>query len=519
MPLPQTPSSYEHFTLWDLSLGQFADRSERAIPPGGAIATSNLIHLDGVVRPRPGMEVYAEPPVAGRPCIHLGVTAPYPPESPRVMGAFLDGNDVRIYERVGAVWTNRTPGGVIANGFTALDNPQSCQFAGSWFFIAGDHDLAYLPSAGTVMKYVDQDQPDVALQPPDKPKVLAPFKDRLIVANCINRDTSIREPGRIEWSDHQKPFVWGGGVGAGTSGGTKLGGGSETIRALHTWSDTITALTESNVYRGKFVGGQRSFAFDILVDGCGCVAANTLVRHEEGVFIWMGQSNVYLARPGEIPQSIGSPIRNRIRARSDRPNMALARAQIDRSNDIYWLFVPAADDSEVTLLFACTLRNGAWFEGEIATSQVRAFGEYIEACLCTKQLLGLDDGTIMDFSFDFTDDAGTDFAGYWESGTFSGEELGKKAQAQQVVVTRARAFSASQNKSIDISISTCNALDEWEETDFGTLSFGPNIIDHTLEEKTESGEFFKFRFAFATAAAAAHIQGISASLIFGPDTR
>lgn len=522
MPTPQTPSSYEHFTVKDLSPGQFADRNELQIPPGGAILTSNLLHLDGVLRPRPGTELWAAPPSgrAGEACVHVSYTQPLPPEESTVMGVWKDGsNNLRIYERVGAAWQSRTPGGVLTAGIEDLDNPQSCNFAGSWFFIGGNHDLVYLPSGLTAMKYVDQDQPDVALQPPDKPKVLAPFKDRLLVANCINRDTGMREPGRIEWSDHQKPFVWGGGVGAGTSGGTKLGGGGERITALHTWSDTITAFTTQNVYRGKFVGGQRSFAFDILVDGSGCIGANTLVRFEDGIFVYTGTSNVYLARPGEIPQSIGSTIRNRISAVSDRLVMAKARAMVDRSNDLYWLVVPRADDSLVKHVFCCNLRTPAWFEGELLTEEVTAFGEYIEGCLCTKQLMGLVDGNIVDYSFEYTTDFDAQpFSCFWESGTFSGEDLSQR-KSQQVVVTRARAMSASQNKNCDVTISTTNSLDDWQATDFGQLSFGPGIIDHTLEEKTESGEFFKYRLIFTTAAAAAHIQAVAISLVFGPDTR
>lgn len=522
MPTPQTPSSYQHFTLKDLSPGQFSDRNEQQIPPGGAISTSNLLHLDGVIRPRPGTSLWAAPPAGreGDECVHIGYTKPYPPEVSNVMAVWRDAsNNLRIYERVGATWQNRTPGGVITNGMADTDNPQSCNFAGGWFFVGGNHDLVYLPSGATVMKYVDQDQPDTALQPPDKPKVLAPFKDRLLVGDCINRDTGLREPGRIEWSDHQKPFVWGGGVGAGTSGGTKLGGGSERITALHAWSDTITALTEQNVYRGKFVGGQRSFAFDILVDGSGCVGGNTLVRFEEGMFLWLGYSNVYLARPSEIPQPIGSTIRNRLAEVSDNLSMHLSRAMVDRSNDLYWMVVPKSADSAVKKLFCASLRNGAWFEGELLTSEVTAFGEYVEGCLCTKLLMGLSDGNIVEFSFDNTSDYdGQNFVCHWESGTFSGEEL-SKGQSQQVVVTRARGFSSTQDANCDIEIAVSNSLDEWFYTDFGQLSFGSGIIDHTLEEKTESGEFFKFKLIFNSVAAAAHIQAIAVSLIFGPDTR
>lgn len=519
MPVPATPSSYQHYTLWDLSPGQFADRNEKNIPPGGAIETSNLLFLDGVIRPRPGLDLYAAPPVADRALVHIGQTQPFPPNVSRIMGVYKDGsNNLRIYERVGSSWTNRTPTGVISSGIEDGDNPQSCTFEGAWFFIGGNHDLTYLPSAGSVMKYVDQDQPDVALQPPDKPKILVPFKDRLVVADCINRDTGIREPGRVEWSDHQKPNVWGGGVGAGTSGGTRLGGGSERLTAAHTWSDTITIFSERSVFRGKFVGGQRSFQFDTLVDGCGCVAANTLVRFEEGKFIWMGPNNVYLARPNEIPQSIGSTIKNRIRDLGDRFNFRKSRAQVDRSNDLYWLVIPHASDSTVKKIFCCNLNGFSWWEGEFQTGpEVSAFGEFIQTPI-TQQLIGLADGNLLDFDFQYSSDNGQPFTCFWESGTFSGEELSQRG-SQQVVVTRARAFSSTPDSEVDISISTCNALDEWEETDFQTLYFGDDIIDHTLEEKTESGEFFKFRFAFTTVAAAAHIQGISLSLIFGPDTR
>lgn len=519
MPTPSTPSSYQHYTLWDLSPGQFSDRGEKNIPPGGAIETDNLLFLDGVVRPRPGLDLYAAPPVAGRPLVHIGQTQPFPPEVSRIMGAYKDGsNNIRIYERVGSSWSNRTPTGVIANGIESDDNPQSCTFEGGWFFAAGNHDLVYLPSGASVMKYVDQDQPDVALQPPDKPKLLVPFKDRLVVGDCINRDTGIREPGRIEWSDHQKPFVWGGGVGAGTSGGTKLFGGSERLTALHTWSDTITAMSDRSVYRGKFVGGQRSFAFDILVDGCGCIAANTLVRFEEGQFIWLGPSNVYIARPNEIPEAIGSTIRNRIVDLADQFNMRKARAQVDRSNDLYWIVVPKISDSSVKKLFCCNLRYRSWWEGEFQTpEEVSSFGEFVQTP-GTLQLLGLADGNLLDFSFQHSDDNGQPFTCFWESGTFSGEEL-SQAKSQQVVVARARAYSSVEDSQVDVSVSTCDSLHDWKTTDFQTLYFGDDIYDHTLEERTESGEFFKFRFTFTSVAAAAHIQGISLSLMFGPDTR
>lgn len=519
MPIPNSTSALKHFTLWGLQQGLFSDRGETSIEPGGSVANSNLLFVDGVIRPRPGLDLFKAPPVNSRPITHISQHWPYAPNTPASIVVQQQGTNLRVYKDSGSGWDNIAPGGVFTDGTEANDSPQSCNFEGAWFFAGGSTDLAYLKTGDTVMRYVDQDQPDVALQPPDKPKVIAAFSDRIFLGNCINPDTGVRTPGYIAWCDHMRTNVWGGGVGGGTSGSTQLPVEAQPIIAFHCWSDVITAFQPRTISRGRFAGGQKTFAFDLVADGPGCISADTLVRWKEGKFLWMGPGNVYISRANELPVAIADSIKKRLRETVDFANIHKAMAFCDRSNDLYWLVLPKLGDSSLRKIFCCNLRTTGWFEGELNTQYTpSAAGEFVRSNGVTSQLIGDEYGNLLDFNFSHFSDNGQPFTCFWESGTFSGEQL-SKGQSQQVLVERARAFSATSGGNVSLSVKTCDTLDEWTETSFGTQEFGVGEEENVNYERSESGEFFRFRFAFNSVAAAAHIQGISLSLIFGGDTK
>lgn len=522
MPVPNSKSSLQHFTQWNLQQGLFFDRNKIDIPPGGCQSCSNVIFLDGVIRPRPGLlELYAPFP-STEPLVHIGETYPVAPEQPRLILVYRNSGtgDLTFYERVSGAWVLRTSAPLIT--MAEGDIAQSVNFNGGWFFIGGgSHDLAYMPTTGTAVDFTDAIQPDIALQCPDQPKVLASLTDRLIVANFINPDTGQRDPGGIAWSDHLEAFTWGTGVGAGTANRTKLGVGSTPITAIHTYGDVVTVFKPREVYLGKFVGGGQTLSYSLQVDGPGCVSARTLARYKDGKFLWLGTENVYMTRPGELPQPIGEPIKNRIRQIVDLENIEKSFALCDRDDDIYWLFMPKISDSQVKVVFGCNLRQGgAWFEGEIEMSDsLASSGEQFDTTWVKKQLLGSSGGKLYHYDFDTVNDDGSAFTCDWTSGVFSGELL-TKAQNQQVVVEQARVYTDVVGAEVDLTVYTGNSMDHWHERDFGTQVFsGEDTEDNTHPEKTRSGEFFYLRFSFLSTATAAHIQGVTLGIIFGGDTR
>lgn len=433
------------------------------------------------------------------------------------MGVWLDGsNTAYIYELVSGVWTDRSSGGITL-GSTPADAPQSVNFAGNWYIALGTTDLLVLLSGASSVVFVDSLQSNAALEPPDDPKLLAVNADRLFMANVLDVDTGERVPFRLHWCDHLRPNVWSYGQGAGTADYLDLAEDNEPITAIHTYSDTITVFKPRLIYAGRFVGGSKVFDFRPLVDGPGCVAADTLQRWRDAKFVFLGDENVYISRPGEPPQGIGDAIRTRIRATVDLDNISKSKAVVDWDNDLYWLFMPKLSGGEVRVIFVCNLRNGAWFEGELESEdEITAALQFREKYWGTLQFLGTSGGKVYNYTFSATDDDGEAFTSSWESGTFSIEQM-TSAKSQQGVVEMARAFSESSSGNVTLEVDTGDTLDEFDTTAFGTQTFGTSQ-ENLLTERSEAGEFFRLRLLFNTIASAAHIQGLSIGIIYKGDT-
>ncbi len=342
---------------------------------------------------------------------------------------------------------------------------------------------------------------------------MAVSPDRLHLANVEDPDTGDRVPWRLHWCDHLQPEVWSFGVGAGTADYLDLAEDNEAVTAVHTYSDIVTYFKARSMYAGRFVGGTKTFDVRFLVDGPGCISQSTLVRYRDGKFVFLGDDNVYMARPGEPPEAVGDPIRTRIRETVDLDLIGASKALIDRENDLYWLIMPRASDGAMKKLFALNLKSGAWFEGELQlTGEVTSVLDFRQGDWKTTQLIGTSDGGIYLFSFDAYTDGGNAFTANWVSGQFSVEQL-TSTQYQQCTIQLYRVFSEVEG-SINLSVLMADGLYEFVETVFGDMEVTEDS-DHLLTERTETGEFFKLKFSFPSIENASHVQGLGIGLMYG----
>ncbi len=145
MPHPESVSSLKLLTLWDLDKGQFNDRNVSKIPPGGASSTHNVVYVDGVIRPRPGCSLFANPyPVTAR-VHHLSLRRQLINTASNLIAVFLVGTTLRVFELVSGTWEARDGGiGILLAG--SVDYPPvSVNFKGNWYLLPGNNDLLVWP--------------------------------------------------------------------------------------------------------------------------------------------------------------------------------------------------------------------------------------------------------------------------------------------------------------------------------------------------------------------------------------
>lgn len=511
MPRPRSISEIQHLTSWSLARGLFADRNHIDIPEGGASEVNNMIYLDGKLRPRPGLTAHLSPlPVTGKPLVLVGRYQRLDQTGPNIMLVFRDGTSLIVYERYSGAWVHR---GTLASVTTADDMPTYTNFKGAWFLAPGDGELYYLSPTASVMEAVDTTQTVVALQPPDKPKIVTTALDRLFAANVLDGETGERVTYRVHWCDHLRHDVWGSGVGAGTAGFIDLADDNEGITALYTYNDFLLVFKENSLYAGRFIGGDRSYDIRPFADGPGCVAVHSLRRYRDSKIVWLGPDNVYMTRPGELPTAVGDAIENRIRTTVDLANIGKSSAICDRDNELYYLFMPG---SGVTKVFCLNMKETSWFEGTLHSSiDVLTSEEVRSAPWSLLPLVGSSNGKLYNFSLSNTQDDGNNIAGDWTSGLFSVERLYKQS-TQQALIQQVRAFASSPG-SINTHVITSDGVDQYDTRDFGTQEFGTDK-ENLKTERAKPGEFFKLKLSFPDAAEAAHIEGIGTSLVTMGDT-
>ena len=504
-------SALKQIPLWDLKHGLFADRSSHEIPPGGCESCSNLLYVDGQVRPRPGFaEAYATGDV--QVAHHITQWTPLI-GSPVFLRATRGGsNEVRIY-RWSAGWI--AAGGPFTNATLSTIVPTSANFKGFWYYAPGEYDL--LVFDGTTTVTVDSLQPDTALQPPNDPRFVAANDTRLFLANVLD-DSGVRVSYRVCWSDFLNANVWNGGVGAGSSGFQDLASDNYEITGLYTLTEMIMVFKKNSTYIGRFVGGRKQYEFRPLYRGIGCIAHATIRELENGALIWLGDDAVYYAFPGQQPQSIGEAIHDRIRALCELTVMERASAIYDRTNHFYHLILPEAGTSRCCIILSVNLKDYGWWEGRIAST-----GPFLNVVDThelksnwgSQLLVSCEDAKIYEFSFSYTDDAGTAWTTSWVSGLYSILQL-TNGQSESAMVQSVRAFAATGN--VTLSVIRGDGLDRFTETSFGTQQFNGTAA-LLRNDRTDSAEHFKIKMVHSTISTAAKIEGLQVGLRFKGNTK
>lgn len=539
MPPAYERSSTElrRFYLDDLSSGAHYDRNIFNVPPGGCVENSNLVWVDGILRPRQGYAEYSTPTGSTEPVLHLALYRPFTGGVADLCRITQAGPNFKFYRLTSGVWVEATPTGGIP-AFLVGAPPvtvTSCNFKGKIFFTIAGFLWSY---DGTVVAQLPSLQPVTALQCPLQPQIVAAGDSRLFLANMT---TSYGTAGmlpttyRIAWSDFLRENVWNGGQGAGSSGFQDLPNFSTPITGVYVSGTTLMVFKPRELYLGVFQGQPATYTFSSFVRGPGCVAQNTIVDYRDGTIIWLGDDNVYIGSPGQQPIPIGDKIKNRIRTAVNLTNIYQASAVVDIDNHLYTVYCPdIANSGNIRILFTVNLKTGAWFEGELfdVGKSVLCTLSIRSSNWTTKNLVGMKDGRILEKSFSYTKDAGSTFPGFWKTGAFQVKGIFQQ-QAEQASMQYAR-FSGTRAsvdtawnspldavtpESLTFGMSYAKGLDIWNDVAMGSQGIdgtnGPRVYTSTRW----TGENFRINISFNDASSCPHIHRLDAGFIAQGVTR
>lgn len=570
MPGPQSPSHLDanHTTIWTLSAGVFYDRHEVDIPPQGASFTDNVIFLDGYLQARAG---YQRIPITldGIPAYYIDLYRPILSTNDRngslivvkrtatgVLTVHLleltedcDDAGVPISDTlIGTVPNAAIPayyqldptGNTLLSVFDTTGNPNyavggapntinasSTNFKGNWYLASGDDDIFRYDGTNFLPLRTLQPNPD--LQNPIGARIITSNDARLFIANCVDPSSGIRVPYRIAWSSTLEDNRWGGSeYQSGTASFIDLAGENDPITALYTSSDFVVVFKPRTIYVGQFVGPSQYYSFRRLVRGPGCVSHATLVEYRDGLLVWLGDDNVYMGLPGQKPQPIGNAIEDRIRVVADLCRMDEARADIDRDNHIYTMYLPIKNDLNIHdqnttvqnyKIFSCHIPTQGWFEGNITSDQVNVMStiETRTNWWTTNIYVASYDGQIYAKDLSYKQDHNSDFPCDYVTGLFSYERV-TDAATQQASVQAIRVHATEGE--VDLLLTTTNNLDRPQEAFYGTqTSDGAKDSDILVTKRDKTAEHFKVRVRNDVGRNFGKVAAISVSAIAEGDTR
>ena len=398
-------------------------------------------------------------------------------------------------------------------------------FKGNWYFTTGDDDIFRWD--GTNFLPLRTLQPDPDLQNPIGAKIITSNDARLFMANCVDPESGERVPYRIAWSGTLEDNRWGGSeYRSGTSTFLDLAGENEPITALYTSSDFVVVFKPRTIYIGRFVGAPQYYSFRRLVRGPGCVSHQTLVEYRDGLLIWLGDDNVYIGYPGQNPKPLGNAIEDRIREVADLCRMDEARAEIDRDNHIYTLYVPLKDelnphdDNEFVQnykIFQCYIPTQAWFEGIVQGADVNVTSsiETRTNWWTTRQYVSSFDGQIYAKDFEYFRDKDAPFSCSYTTGMFNYERMTNAATQQaDVQLLRVQATGGS----VDLSLTVTNNLDREQTTTSKTQNSDGTGPLYVTMDKRRVAENFKITLSNEDASEFGKVAALSFSAIPEGDT-
>lgn len=454
MSQPFSLSELKHNTIWELDKGVHYDKNARSIPPGGATSSHNMIHLDGHLRPRPGLlECYQTGSTA--PCVGLAVYEPLVGDPVLARFSMPDAESVDLHFYEDGAWVKKNSSHVAGS---IEQSVQAVSFRGELFFATGYDNLqVYRPSLNDVVA-VDTQQPVVDFRPFSYPQVLARSDARLLLAGLVEDDGTLI-PYRAAWSDMLRPYHWRGRYGTGSAEYVDLCSETDPITAIWVEGAVPLFFKRRAVYAGKVNAGvmghfdsKHTYSIQRMVTDVGCVAAATLHTWKDKTLLWLGDDGVYLWQIGEgKPTAISDPVAPWLREKVDLLNLQQACAVLDYDNQMYHLFLPGLASGRVNLVASVNLKSGAWWTGEIENADIditatltRSTDPWVSECL-----LGTSSGKILALDYNVAEDDGVPFGTEWVSGVFSGELL-TQGNTEQVNVQTLRAFAATGKVSLSL---------------------------------------------------------------------
>lgn len=517
--------------LWGLRKGVFYDRHPLEIPEGGAYNCSNVVSVEGYLRPRPGtVAVFPDSGTTGSPVQniqdipirHIGEYVNFDNEkSLMVLRAPMtdDGSWGVLRSYNGASWStalaSRTPS---ALGFAVPGRipSSSVNFKGLWFINNLQNDDDVYAWDGTTFSSFTYNQPNSQLRGPKGAKFLAAHPDRLIMANVRDR-SNIRRAYRVVWSATLDPFTYrnenSSDVGSGTSGYVDLADESDPITALWARGDIILAFRARSIYQGVFEGAPMMYKFKALSLGAGCVSHSSLQEYRDSILVWLGDDNVYMGSPGQVPQAVGGPIQPAIRSLANLSLLDRAVGVIDRDYHLYHLFLPNLTNGNVDLIYTLNLQDFSWWPGTLAAAgiDVRCAACYRAGTWDNRVLLGGQDGRIYRMSLAVTGDKGTTFPAYWQSGILSVDRYIRGTEQASIQQLRAYASSGS----IVLSTVQGDGLNKLAAAAFGTQAFLSNS-SNDVSARPYKGEHVMIKSTWADNTT--KIAGVSVGVIPGGST-
>jgi len=523
---PLTNSNLIYASLFDLSLGVFFDRHEVSIPLGGASATSNLIWLGGYVRARPGLDnIY--PQLDGNKIVHLSQFVPLLGDV-RLMRVSKSGTDTMHvhYYTQGTGWVAVTGGAGVSGVLSSTDPPRSVNFKGVWYLVPGNGPLYQYDGTTfvTTSSVIGAPGTNDEKKPFDKPKYIAATEARLFIANTTDAISGgTRVPYRIQWCDFNLPLVWstGGTTGNGSSRYVDLPSGSEAITGIYAGSNaTLLIFKAREVYIGVQAQSPLFFDFRVLQKGPGCVSSSTIKEWRDGKILHLGDDNIYLTVPGQIPQPVGDRILPRLSDLSSLIQLDLSRAWIDRDNDLYCLIIPDVD-GKVIKTFTLCLRNMSWWEGSynLGTDFITDGYEFRSGVWQSKELLSTNQGLIYESTLGKTMDGSNNFSTSWTSGILQIRQISQN-QADQASMQMIRGFAPLDDggNSIQLSVDRGDGLDRFTNTIYGTQYFD-GLSPIKVDERPLDGEHFRVNYSSTTANTTPRMTGLQIGFILHGNTR
>lgn len=355
----------------------------------GLAEAMDVITLDGVVKPRPGLKestrVVNYPTTANSQPAKL-VT--YRDRSTQVdtyllfvwytVGAPSDDiRDLKMYSGDGSSWTLAYDWGS-GSGASSLDTPpQITQFGDEIIVLPGLGEAIRLPAGTTTWGKVTDAQSTTELKAPVNCRFLESSGSRVFFANGVPYGTTENRTIRCWWCDSGRPTYWSNGTGLPDRGSASYEDlrqgffGSHEITALKMHSSMqLLAWKSWGIWSAEWRGEGVGWTFIPGTARVGTIASETLQQWRDQIIFFGTDCNIYAIGQGRSVVSLGTKLQRYIASIINVPYANRSVAFVCPINNIYTLAIPVEDEVFPRHLIHLNLDTGAWTEGRFADGYV-----------------------------------------------------------------------------------------------------------------------------------------------------